>query len=149
MGHTIDLCSVATLSHILAFKQELQSDEADLSFLRRFSLAVLHAINGDEGSRDDSRTIIFTSPAALTEIGVSAADRATQQGQAHAAGCPRCAGRRLNAYLHLPAGWPVGARDLPTRTAQGLEGHGGRHARSAGPLQAAVTDLGSAGTTHG
>lgn len=78
--YTIDMSHPVTLTHILTFKEDLHSDEDDLSFLRRFSLAVLHAVTEGLRSRDDIREIIFTSQAALTEIGISPADQALLPG---------------------------------------------------------------------
>ncbi|WP_152983387.1 hypothetical protein [Stenotrophomonas chelatiphaga] len=77
---TIDMSHAVTLKHVLKFKKDLHSDEDDLSFLRRFSLAVLHTIT--EGSRrlDDMCVIIFTSQAALNEIGISPSDQALLPG---------------------------------------------------------------------
>lgn len=78
--YTIDMSHPARLKRILTFKKDLHSDEDDLSFLRRFSLAVLHAVTERSRSDEDTREIIFTSQAALTEIGISPADQALLPG---------------------------------------------------------------------
>lgn len=77
---TIDMSRAVKLQHILTFKKGLHSDEDDLSFLRRFSLAVLHAVTETSRSRDDFRVVVFTSQSALTEIGVSPSDQAMLPG---------------------------------------------------------------------
>lgn len=52
------------------------------------------------------------------------------------------------AYLASVPYAETAQSDLPETGCKGLEGHGGRHARPAGPLQAAVTEHGSGGTTQ-
>lgn len=78
--YTIDMSHPVTLEHILTFKKDLQSDEDDLSFLRRFSLAVCHAVTERSLSDEDMREIIFTSQEALTAIGISPCDQALLPG---------------------------------------------------------------------